>query len=161
MLLPGGSSDQEIISHARATNQVVVTSNHDMILLCLEQQQSVIWLDPHGRKVTRDEMVVLVFQGARQWKDLFQSATEPVCIRALRTKNERLPAEGAVQMVKQRMKRIAAKKLRLTRFDGHLQTCDYWSREGSVRCRRRERRIRRSSARRWFAWCGLVGRLVS
>ena len=36
---PRGSSDQTIIDHARTTNQVVVTSNHDMILLCLEQPQ--------------------------------------------------------------------------------------------------------------------------
>ncbi len=107
-----GSSDQGIISHARATNQVVVTSNHDMILLCLEQQQSVIWLDPHGRKVTRDEMVVLVFQAAREWEYLLQSATEPVCIRALRTKNECLSGERAIHLVRQRMKRIAAKKRR-------------------------------------------------
>ncbi len=109
---PRGSSDQEIISHARATNQVVVTSNHDMILLCLEQQQSVTWLDPHGRRVTRDEMVLLVFRAAHEWEDLLQRATGPVCIRALRTKNDRQPAESAVQMVKQRMKRIAAKKRR-------------------------------------------------
>ena len=59
---PRGSSDQTIIDHARTTNQVVVTSNHDMVLLCLEQPQPVIWLDPHGRNFTRDEMVVLVFQ---------------------------------------------------------------------------------------------------
>ncbi len=109
---PRGSSDQEIIDHARATNQVVVTSNHDMILLCLEQHQSVIWLDPRGRKVTRDEMVVLVFRAAREWEDLLQSAAGPVCIRSLRTKNERLSVERAVHLVQQRMKRIAAKKRR-------------------------------------------------
>ena len=94
---PRSSSDQTIIDHARTTNQVVVTSNHDMILLCLEQQQSVIWLDPRGRKVTRDEMVVLVFRAASVWEDLLQNATGTVYIRALRTKAGRRRAEPATQ----------------------------------------------------------------
>ena len=105
-----GSSDEEILEYARETNQVVVTSNHDMILLCLEQPQPVVWLDPHGRKITRDEMVVLVFLAAHEWEDMLQSATGPVCIRTLRTKNECLSVERAVRLVQQRMKRIAAKR---------------------------------------------------
>ena len=107
-----GSSDGAILDYARSANQVVVTSNHDMILLCLEQAQSVIWLDPRGRKITRDDMVVLVFKAAREWEGMLQSATGPVCIRALRTKNESLPVERAVHLVQQRMRRIAAKKRR-------------------------------------------------
>ena len=109
---PRASSDQTIINHARTTNQVVVTSNHDMILLCLEQLQPVIWLDPHGRKITRDEMVILVFRAAHIWEDMLQSATGPVCIRTLRTKNESLSVERAVHLVQQRMKRLAAKERR-------------------------------------------------
>ncbi len=105
-----GSSDETILNHARITNQVVVTSNHDMILLCLEQPQSVIWLDPRGRKITLEEMVVLVFKAAHTWERMLQSATGPVCIRALRTKNQSLSVERAVHLVQQRMKRIAAKK---------------------------------------------------
>ena len=107
---PRGSSDQTIIDHARTTNQVVVTSNHDMVLLCLEQPQPVIWLDPHGRKITRDQMVVLVFQAAHVWEEMLQSARGPVCIRTLRTTNESLSVEKAVHLVKQRMKQLAAKK---------------------------------------------------
>lgn len=109
---PRGASDRTILDYARATNQVVVTSNHDMILLCLEQAQPVIWLDPRGRKITRDEMVVLVFTAVREWEAMLQSATGPACIRALRTKNERLSVERAAHLVEQRMKRIAAKKRR-------------------------------------------------
>ena len=107
---PRGSSDQTIIDRARTTNQVVATSNHDMVLLCIEQPQPVIWLDPHGRKITRDEMAVLVFQAAHVWEQMLQNASGPVCIRALRTKNESLPVEKAVHLVKQRMKRLATKK---------------------------------------------------
>ena len=70
----------------------------------------MIWLDPHGRKITRDEMVVLVFQAAHVWEEMLQGATGPVCIRALRTKNERLSVESSIRLVEQRMKRLAAKK---------------------------------------------------
>jgi len=105
-----GSSDQAIINHARTMNQVIVTPNYDMILLCLEQHQSVIWLDPRGPNLTWEEMVVLVFRAAREWEDLLQSATGPACIRALRTKNESLSVERAKHLVRQRMKRIAARE---------------------------------------------------
>ncbi len=107
---PRGSSDETILTYAKTTNQVVVTSNHDMILLCLEQAQSVVWLDPRGRQITRDEMVILVFRAANDWAQMLDNATEPVCIRALRTKNESLPADQAIRLVQQRMKRIAARK---------------------------------------------------
>ena len=55
-------------------------------------------------------MAVLVFQAAHVWEEMLQSASGPVCIRALRTKNERLSVERAVRLVEQRMKRLAAKK---------------------------------------------------
>ena len=45
-----GSTDEEVLSYAQKANQVVVTSNHDMVLLCAERQQSVIWVDPRGRQ---------------------------------------------------------------------------------------------------------------
>lgn len=107
-----GSSDEEVLGHGKATGQVVVTSNHDMILLCAEQQESVIWLDPRGRKIKRDEMVVLVFQAAAEWEALLATATGPVCVRALRTKNEVLSLDRAAHLVQQRMRRIAARKRR-------------------------------------------------
>ena len=65
-----GSSDHAILDHARATNQLVVTSNHDMVLLCAGEGQSVIWSDPRGRQITRDEMVVLVVRAAREWEGM-------------------------------------------------------------------------------------------
>ena len=33
---PKGSTDREVLDHARSTNQIIVTSNHDMMLLCIE-----------------------------------------------------------------------------------------------------------------------------
>ena len=51
--------------------------------------------------------------------------------------------------------------LRLTRFGGHSMTWDCSQKECSENAERRERRIRRSSERRWFAWSGRVARPVS
>lgn len=105
-----GSSDEIVLGHARATGQVVVTSNHDMILLCAEQRESVIWLDPRGRKISRDEMAVLVFKAAAAWEALLADADGPVCVRALRTKNELLTLDRAARRVRRRMRDIATRK---------------------------------------------------
>lgn len=110
-----GSSDEDVLDHAKRTGQVVVTSNHDMILLCAEQEESVVWLDPRGRQFKRDEMVVLVFRTAADWESLLDEATEPVCLRALRTKTEILTLDRAAHLVQQRMRRIAARKHRKAR----------------------------------------------
>jgi predicted nuclease of predicted toxin-antitoxin system len=110
-----GASDEDVLGHTKRTGQVVVTSNHDMILLCAEQAESVIWLDPRGRQFKRDEMVVLVFRTAAEWESLLAAATEPMCVRALRTKTEVLSLERAAHLVQQRMRRIAARKRRKAR----------------------------------------------
>jgi predicted nuclease of predicted toxin-antitoxin system len=60
---PRGSPDSVVLDHARKTNQVAVTSNHDMILLCAEKNESVIWIDPRGRQYKRTELVPVVFNG--------------------------------------------------------------------------------------------------
>lgn len=53
-----GSSDEVVLSHATRVNQTVATSNLDMILLCVEHCQQVIWIDPRGRQFTREDMVL-------------------------------------------------------------------------------------------------------
>ncbi len=47
---PRRSSDAVVIEFARRTNQVIVTSNHDMMLLCDEAGQRFVWMDPRGRQ---------------------------------------------------------------------------------------------------------------
>ena len=43
-----GSTDREVIEHAQQTNQIIVTSNHDMMLICEEAGQRFVWLAPRG-----------------------------------------------------------------------------------------------------------------
>ncbi|MGI9032602.1 MAG: DUF5615 family PIN-like protein [Acidimicrobiales bacterium] len=107
---PRGSSDEGVLAHAKKTNQVVVTSNHDMILLCAEQTESVIWIDPRGRQLKRTEFVPLVFNRVEEWEKLLGEAHGPMCVRVLRTKTEVLTLERARRLVVQRMRRLQARK---------------------------------------------------
>lgn len=108
---PGrGSSDAVVLAHARKTNQVVVTSNHDMILLCAGESESVIWIDPRGRQFTRTELVPLVFTRVEDWQDRLRAAGKPVCLHVMRTKTEVLDLDRARHLVVQRMRRLAARK---------------------------------------------------
>lgn len=105
-----GSSDADVLSHAKKTNQVIVTSNHDMVLLCATEAESVIWIDPRGRQFRLPDMVALVFGRVEEWQGLLAEATEPVCLRVLRTKTEVLDLEQASHLVVQRMRRLQARK---------------------------------------------------
>jgi len=105
-----GAGDADVLDHARKTNQVVVTSNHDMILLCAEENESVIWIDPRGRQLRRTEMVSLVFGQVEQWQALLNAEEEAVCVHVLRTKTEVLTLDRARHLVVQRMRRLQARK---------------------------------------------------
>jgi hypothetical protein len=99
-----------VLAHARKTNQVIVTSNHDMIMLCAEEEESVIWIDPRGRQFRTVEFVPLVFQRVEEWQALLASADVPVCVHVLRTKTEVLDLNRARHLVTQRMRRLQARK---------------------------------------------------
>ncbi|MCY3967737.1 MAG: DUF5615 family PIN-like protein [bacterium] len=103
-----GSSDEEVLAFAQRTSQVIVTSNLDMILLCAERCQAVIWIDPRGRQFRREDLVLLVFKNIADWSGRLQVAGGPVCIRALRTKTDTLSLDEARGHAYRRMRRIAA-----------------------------------------------------
>lgn len=107
-----GSSDEEILNHTVSVNQIIVTSNLDMILLCVERCQQVIWIDPRGRQFTRKDLVLLVFKNINDWIERFRTATDPVCLRALRTKTETLELAEANSHVRKRMSYISQRRAR-------------------------------------------------
>ncbi len=80
-----------------------------MVTLCAEQRQSVLWIDPYGRQFTRESLALLVFSGAPDWETRFREATDPICVRALRSRSETLTLEEAFALADRRMKRIAAR----------------------------------------------------
>ena len=81
-----------------------------MILLCAEENESVIWIDPRGRQLRRTEMVSLVFGQVEQWQALLNAEEEAVCVHVLRTKTEVLTLDRARHLVVQRMRRLQARK---------------------------------------------------
>ena len=72
-----GSDDEKILRHAMRTKQVVVTSNHDMIMLCNELQQPVGWIDPRGRQYRADELAMLALGGIAEWERLLARPKGP------------------------------------------------------------------------------------
>lgn len=107
---PRGSEDEVVLDFARKTRQVIVTSNHDMILLCASERASVVWLDPRGRKLRWEDHVVLAFENIATWDQMLRDAKEPMCVRVLRTRNEVLSLERAAHLVDQRMRSIRARE---------------------------------------------------
>lgn len=74
-----GSTDAELVAFAQRTNQVIVTSNHDMMTLCDEAGQRFVWLDPRGRTLTYEAQVLLVFSQIASWEQIL-SEQEHVCV---------------------------------------------------------------------------------
>ena len=64
---PRGSTDRVVIDYAERTNQIIVTSNHDMMLICAEAGQRFVWFDPRGRQYTRTDQVLVVFTQIERW----------------------------------------------------------------------------------------------
>lgn len=62
-----------------------------MIILCAEENESVIWINPRGRQLTRTEFVPLVFGRVEEWQELLAAADNPICVHVLRTKTQVLP----------------------------------------------------------------------
>ena len=86
---PQGSSDAVVVQFAQRTNQVIVTSNHDMMTLCDESGQRFVWLDPKGRKLSREAQVLLVFQQIAEWEKILIEQPE-MCVHARRSASNRV-----------------------------------------------------------------------
>ncbi len=107
-----GSTDFAVIEHAKRFNQIIVTYNLDMILLCVELNQPVIWIDPRGLQLRRKDVVLIVFKNLDDWALRVGDGTEPVCIHAMRSKSVTLQLDEAGRLARDRMSRIARKKAR-------------------------------------------------
>ena len=104
-----GSSDQEIIDYALKTNQIIVTSNHDMMLLCSEAGQRFVWLDPRGKQLGGVEQALLVLCQILAWEEILESDSS-ICVRAMRTKCEPIDPAEAARLASQRMRAIQKRR---------------------------------------------------
>lgn len=108
---PQGSSDAGVVEFARRTNQVIVTSNHDMMTLCDEVGQRFVWLDPKGRTLAREAQVLLVFQQIAKWEQILLDQPG-MCIHARRTSCKSISSSEAARLARNRMREIRRRALR-------------------------------------------------
>lgn len=122
---PRGSSDPEVIAFARRTNQVIVTSNHDMMLMCDEAGQPFVWIDPRGRPLRQEEQVLLCFRQIRQWEEILDSGQ---CVHAMRTKSVPITSAEAARLALQRFRALRRWQRSARRREapppGHLHLTD-------------------------------------
>lgn len=100
-----GSSDLDIIDFAAQTKQIIVTSNHDMMLLCAEASQRFVWLDPRGKQLSRVEQTLLVFRQIHRWDSILSGGSD-ACVRSMRTKCESISPLEAARLTGQRMRSL-------------------------------------------------------
>jgi hypothetical protein len=110
-----GSSDELIVEHSLRTNQIIVTSNHDMMLICAEAGQRFVWLDPRGRQLTRAEQVLLVFSQIDEWQQILEEQSG-MSIRALRTRSVAIESAEAARLARRRMRDLHQRRQRRTSF---------------------------------------------
>lgn len=104
-----GSTDADLVAFAKRTNQVIVTMNHDMMTLCHEADQRFVWLDPRGRKLGLEEQVLLVFTQIATWEEILSESRDG-CVRARRTKCERITGAEAARLATRRMRELERRK---------------------------------------------------
>jgi predicted nuclease of predicted toxin-antitoxin system len=81
-----GVPDEKVLEIAKQRKQVIVTINLDMVLICIEAGEPVIWIDPRRRRsLTYAEMVIRFFEGVPKWEHL---VGPDVVVHALKTKDE-------------------------------------------------------------------------
>ena len=102
--------DEDVLRVARERKQVVVTINFDMVLLCIDAREPVVWVDPkRKRALTYEEMVVFFFEGIPVWGSLLDQGD---VLHALKTKNEMLTFAEARRRVLARLAKQRAARQR-------------------------------------------------
>lgn len=106
---PRGSKDEDILDYAKNANQIIVTSNHDMMTICAAAGERFVWLYPRGKKLSRLDQVLLVFRQIELWEQILTEYPQH-CVHALRTKADPIDPEEAARLAARRMKDLERRK---------------------------------------------------
>jgi predicted nuclease of predicted toxin-antitoxin system len=112
--LPRDTPDEQILAHAKSRKNVIATTNHDMLLLCIEEGEHVVWLDPRGKQITRPVAVAILFAQIDEILERLEAAGEATVVRVLRTKVESLTPERAEHLIRQRVAALRARERKKT-----------------------------------------------
>ncbi|WP_420453166.1 DUF5615 family PIN-like protein [Ilumatobacter sp.] len=104
-----GATDEEVIVFAQQTNQIIVTKNHDMMMLCDEAGQRFVWIDSRGKSLPRERQVIIAFTQIRDWQRILLG-DDHSCVRALRTGARPIVSAEAARLARQRFKAIERKR---------------------------------------------------
>lgn len=108
---PKSSTDEEVLNFAAKTNQVVVSNNHDLIVMAAERQQPVIWVDPCGRQLHLEQWVALCFRDIRKWDHFYgKRDMDSICVRTMRSGMKKMSFEEAKSLAEKRMKIVETRK---------------------------------------------------
>lgn len=102
---PRGTPDEDVLRHAQKCSQVVVTQNNDMVVLCAEQGEPVIWLSPRDGDISLLSLTKMCLEQITKWEPLLAEAPSPICIIAYKTTIKALPLEDAKRIAIDRGKR--------------------------------------------------------
>ena len=84
-----------------------------MMTLCDELGQRFVWLDPRGKKLSREHQVVLVFQQVREWEQ-FLAADSATCVVARRTGCNPIASAEASRLAFNRIRVLERRKRQKT-----------------------------------------------
>lgn len=112
---PKGTPDEDVLGHALATNKMILTENHDLIVICAEAGAPVVWLDPRDKDMTFTTQVLLCFTQIAQWDSLVTQHPDPLCVHARKTTCRAISLEEAKSLALSRGKRRRQKARRTTR----------------------------------------------
>lgn len=86
-----------------------MASNDDMILICEQEGQPFVWLDPRGRQLSQRQQVLICLTQIEDWEEIL-GRPNGVCVRALRTKASAILASDAARLAGERMRRLERRK---------------------------------------------------
>ena len=117
---PRGSTDEDVVTFAKRTNQVIVTSNHDMMLICEQSGQRFVWIDGRGRQLSQREQVLLCLQQVEVWEQIL-GGPGTFCVRAMRTTAVPVKPADAARLAARRMRALERKRRSRPRPTPHSQ----------------------------------------
>lgn len=98
---PKGTTDTRLIEWSVQQHRLIVTDNHDLMMIAPGLGGRFIWLDPRGKKYSLLETVHVVFRQLEAWTKLAELHPD-LCIRAGRTSCEAIEAPEAARLAGQR-----------------------------------------------------------
>lgn len=109
-----GADDREVLAFASDQGRLIVTSDRGLVLACIEQHRSVIWISPYGvdskRQLKKPAMRRLISKQVHKWAEFVADATDPICIHVLSSGSQALSLDEAALLLQRRKRSRTARE---------------------------------------------------